>query len=139
MDSNVSYIPHRQGDEEAVISDDGDSTDEGSRFDQEDYDVNEDQESNERAYASDTQNGLIYRPSLLREDAPGSDERRPLLAAKIPSYLGKATDLDLECTHKGILDDTESSGARPFSVAGHRKNISKPPRGSSSYRQTVRL
>jgi hypothetical protein len=149
-------MPRRQrADEEAVVSDDGDLTDEEGEWsdeeEEEDYDVDEGQEQSDGAQASNTQILLVRPPpplgehvasprSILREpgSAPSSpDERRLLLATKMPSYSGGTSDSDSGRLRRATLGSAASPRAQRLSTLGRRKSMSKPPRGSSSFGQTV--
>ncbi|ELU41605.1 transmembrane amino acid transporter domain-containing protein [Rhizoctonia solani AG-1 IA] len=152
--SNVSHMRRRLEDEEANVSEDGDLTGEEEWSDEEregdDYDVDEEQEQDDESHDLDAQR-LIIRPgpmlneygtsprSILRE--PGSvasspDERRLLLATKVPTYSDNASD-----SRGRPLGQTFTSNSSPrtrrLSIVSRRKSISRPPRGSSSYGQTL--
>ncbi|KAG8726383.1 hypothetical protein FRC12_023450, partial [Ceratobasidium sp. 428] len=162
--STRSIIPRRQRDEEeSIMSEDGDLTEEGEWEDEEyedeerdedEDDVDEEYDQTEPHTVSDPQRHLhralsrspavqfndhISSPrSILRE--PGSTtsspvgERRLLLAHKVQSYGSGASDTD--STHLRRTRSISSPRVRRLSVA-HRKSVSKPPRGSSSFGQTL--
>ncbi|KAL5641605.1 hypothetical protein ACGC1H_001921 [Rhizoctonia solani] len=148
--SNSSRMRRELDEEEGIMSEDGDLTgDEGEYSDEEreegdDYDVNEAQYQDELL---DTQHLLIRAGpalselgtsprSILRE--PGSvvsspDERRLLLATKVPTYSDNTSDRGRP---RGQLGSPASPRMRRLSL-NRRKSISRPPRGSSSYGQTL--
>ncbi|KAG9124660.1 hypothetical protein FRC07_010722 [Ceratobasidium sp. 392] len=160
--STRSHIPRRQRDEEeSIVSEDGDLTEEGEWEDEEgeddeqdegeEYDV--DDAYDHDVHISDSQRhyprplphiqGVHFNDhppsprSILRE--PGSvtgspDERRHLLAHKMPTYGSGASDTD--STHLRHTSSISSPRMRRLSMA-HRKSVSKPPRGSSSFGQTL--
>ncbi|CAE6480796.1 unnamed protein product [Rhizoctonia solani] len=149
--SNVSHMRRGVEDEEAMMSEDGDLTDEDEEWSGEeqeggDYGADEDQEQDD---IPDAQT-LLIRPgpalseygtsprSILRE--PGSvvsspDERRLLLATKVPTYSDNS---DSQGRPRGrTLGSTASPRIRRLSIINRRKSMSRPPRGSSSYGQTL--
>jgi hypothetical protein len=136
------------------MSENGDLTDQEEWSDEEgeygDYDVDEDQERHDGPRTLDAQH-LIIRPgpalseygtspqSILRE--PGSvasspDERRLLLTTKVPSYSDDASEIRGR-PHGQTFVSTASPRTRRLSIISRRKSVSRPPRGSSSYGQTV--
>ncbi|KAG8763255.1 hypothetical protein FRC11_005032 [Ceratobasidium sp. 423] len=148
--SNAIHMRRGLGDEEAVMSEDGDLTDEEGEWSDEeleegdDYDYDVDQE-----HVLDAQN-LVIRPgpalseygtsprSILRE--PGSvvsspDERRLLLTTKVPTYSDNTSD-SRGRPRGQTLGSTASPHLRRLSI-NRRKSLSRPPRGSSSYGQTL--
>ncbi|CAE6428329.1 unnamed protein product [Rhizoctonia solani] len=152
--SNISHMRRGVDDEEANISEDGDLTDEEECSDEEEeedgYDVDEDRERDDELQGLDAQH-LMIRPgpalseygtsprSILRE--PGSvasspDERRLLLASKVPSYSDNTSD-SRGRPRGQTFASTASPLTRRLSIIGRRKSISRPPRGSSSYGQTL--
>ncbi|CEL57373.1 Vacuolar amino acid transporter 1 OS=Saccharomyces cerevisiae (strain ATCC 204508 / S288c) GN=AVT1 PE=1 SV=1 [Rhizoctonia solani AG-1 IB] len=152
--SNASHMRRGADDEEANMSEDGDFTDQEEWSDEEgeygDYDVDEDQERHDGPRTPDAQH-LIIRPgpalseygtspqSILRE--PGSvasspDERRLLLTTKVPSYSDDASEIRGR-PHGQTFASTASPRTRRLSIISRRKSVSRPPRGSSSYGQTL--
>ncbi|CAE6456113.1 unnamed protein product [Rhizoctonia solani] len=150
--SNVSHIRRLSDEEEGIRSEDGDLTDEeeeewsNEEREGDDYDVDEDQEQDD---PSETQH-LLIRPgptlseygasprSILRE--PGSvtsspDERRLLLATKVPTYSDNTND-SRGRPRGQALGSIASPHTRRLSI-NRRKSVSRPPRGSSSYGQTL--
>ncbi|CAE6469193.1 unnamed protein product [Rhizoctonia solani] len=148
--SNASRMRRELDEEEGTMSDDGDLTDGGEYSDEEreegdDYDVDEDQEQDGLL---DTQHLLIRAGpalsefgtsprSILRETgsvASSPDERRLLLATKVPTYSDNTSDRGR--SRGQTLGSTASPHMRRLSL-NRRKSISRPPRGSSSYGQTL--
>ncbi|QRV90697.1 Transmembrane amino acid transporter protein [Ceratobasidium sp. AG-Ba] len=161
-------FPRRQRDEEeSVLSDDGELTEEGEWEDDSgdeehtegegEDDVDEEYDQTD-VFISDPQRHLQRPPpplsrspgipygeygssprSILRE--PGSvtsspDERRLLLVTKMPSYSGSGgSETDSPRLHR-TGGSVGSPGPRRLSIS-RRKSISKPPRGSSSFGQTL--
>lgn len=158
--STHSHLSRRPRDEEDGISEDGDLTDEEEEW----YDEGEEQDGEydddvdeypqvQEAYSPDPRRFLTRPPpaslsqdasspqSILRE--PGSvasspaDERRVLLATKMPSYSGSNSDTIGSGGRRPTIGSTASPRVRRLSNIARRKSISKPPRGSSSFGQTV--
>ncbi|CAE6473471.1 unnamed protein product [Rhizoctonia solani] len=151
--SNASHMRREVDEEEGIVSEDGDLTDEeGDWSDEEqdesdEYDVDEGQEQGE---ALGTQH-LIIRPgtalsedgtsprSILREHdsvASSPDERRLLLSTKVPTYSDNMSD-SRGRPHGHTLGNTASPRMRRLSIINRRKSLSRLPRGSSSYGQTL--
>ncbi|KAG8737451.1 hypothetical protein FRC10_008168 [Ceratobasidium sp. 414] len=164
--STRSHLPRGSRDEEeSIISEDGDLTEEGEwedgdgdeEQDEEDEDdVDEDQDQSD-AYTADPHGhfprhfpaslprspGVPFNDhapsprSILREPGsatPSPGERRILLVTKMPSYGSGASDAGTTPGRRAT--SISSPHMRRLSVA-HRKSVSKPPRGSSSFGQTL--
>ncbi|CAE6480983.1 unnamed protein product [Rhizoctonia solani] len=106
--------------------------------------------SQEQGEALGTQH-LIIRPgtalsedgtsprSILREHdsvASSPDERRLLLSTKVPTYSDNMSD-SRGRPHGHTLGNTASPRMRRLSIINRRKSLSRLPRGSSSYGQTL--
>ncbi|KAJ1311803.1 hypothetical protein OPQ81_010268 [Rhizoctonia solani] len=151
--SNASRMRRVMDDEEAGMSEDGDLADEEEECSDEEgeegesYDVDEDQE---RSDALDTPHLLVRSGPGLSEDGtsprsilrePGSvvsspDERRRLLATKVPTYSDNTSDYGRRSRGQ-TFGSPASPHMRRLSVINRRRSVSRPPRGSSSYGQTL--